>query len=163
MIERKTCVRFVPRTTQKNFIRVIDGDGCSSSIGMIHNEQTLKLDKTWCVTPGIVVHEFIHALGYSHMQNHIDRDNFITVNFGNIISGAEHNFQKVDGNHFGNFNTTYDYESVMHYSRRAASINYNKDTIVPKDPKYLDVIGQRKDLSAGDVARLNNMYECAKA
>lgn len=64
----------------------------------------------------------------------------------------EHNFAKhvVDGQDLGQ----YDYNSIMHYPRWAFSKN-GKDTIVPK----IDVeIGQRTELSAGDIAAIEFLY-----
>jgi Astacin (Peptidase family M12A) len=68
------------------------------------------------------------------------------------------NFDKVNPAVFGNFDTSYDYMSVMHYPRWAFSTN-GRDTMVPLDRRYLDYIGS-PELSEGDVTRINNMYEC---
>ena len=46
----------------------------------------------------------------------------------------------------------------MHYDKVAYS-NGNGNTIVPKDPKYLDLIGQRLTANAQDMAILDKMYE----
>lgn len=52
-----------------------------------------------------------------------------------------------------------DYNSVMHYSPKAFSINGNV-TIEVKDIAFRDKIGQRKGLSPGDAQRVKNMYGC---
>jgi Astacin (Peptidase family M12A) len=63
-IEMQTCVRFVPRSTQDDYIEIIDGDGCYSYLGRIGGRQVLSLNKTDCVrSKGTTTHEFIHALG----------------------------------------------------------------------------------------------------
>jgi Astacin (Peptidase family M12A) len=49
----------------------------------------------------------------------------------------------------------------MHYGSRAASKN-GKRTIVTKDVRFLDAIGQRGELSAGDIQRINTKYKCTK-
>jgi Astacin (Peptidase family M12A) len=157
-LEAKTCVRFVERTTQADYVEIYNGAGCSSSLGRIGGKQQISMSKNGCITKGTVMHEIIHALGYAHMQNHIDRDNFVRVNFINIILNKRSNFEKVSSSAYGNFGTAYDYLSVMHYRRDAFSRN-GKDTIVPLDAKYLNVIGSA-ELSAGDVARIKNMYKC---
>lgn len=49
----------------------------------------------------------------------------------------------------------------MHYNDKAFSKN-GKETIVPKNRRYKNIIGQRIGLSRGDAARINNMYKCSK-
>ena len=53
----------------------------------------------------------------------------------------------------------YDYGSIMHYPRDAFSRN-GRDTITPTDPSA--VIGQRRGLSAGDIAAVRDMYNCGE-
>ncbi len=54
---------------------------------MIGGKQVINLQKEGCVFEGTVVHECLHALGFFHEQNRPDRDQFITINFANIIPG----------------------------------------------------------------------------
>lgn len=47
------------------------------------------------------------------MQNAYNRDDFITINWDNVLPSEKENFVKYfDVSHFGE---TYDYTSVMHY------------------------------------------------
>lgn len=55
----------------------------------------------------------------------------------------------------------YDYLSVMHYGKNAFN-NGNGSTIITKDPKFQDVIGQRLEVSHSDVQELNLLYKCSK-
>ena len=55
----------------------------------------------------------------------------------------------------------YDYWSVMHYGKDAFS-NGNGLTIITKDPKFQDVIGQRLEVSPKDTLELNLLYKCSK-
>ncbi|KAI4896031.1 hypothetical protein NFI96_006152 [Prochilodus magdalenae] len=55
-------------------------------------------------------------------------------------------------------NRTNDYSSVMHYGKTAFSIN-GLDTITPI-PDASVQIGQRVDLSAIDILRINTLYKC---
>lgn len=48
--------------------------------------------------------------------------------------------------------------SVMHYPKQLNG----RDAIVPKKSFIGDKIGQRRGLSRGDIARINNMYQCKK-
>lgn len=105
------------------------------------------------------MHELIHAAGFYHMQSHTQRDSFIRINYENIPSNVAFAFDKYGSDLIDGFGTSFDYESVMLYDRRAFSIN-GRDTITPIDSRYANVIGQRTRLSNGDITRLNNMYGC---
>lgn len=49
------------------------------------------------------------------MHSSPDRDNFVTINYGNIQRGTESNFGISYGS--SNYGTPYDYESIMHYPK----------------------------------------------
>lgn len=104
------------------------------------------------------MHEFMHALGFYHMQSTYDRDDYVTIVWENIQPGLAYNFDKYDSNVVEDFETKYDYSSVMHYGPLGFSIN-GEPTIVPKDPNAN--IGQRVGLSRKDIEKLNRMYNCA--
>jgi hypothetical protein len=159
LMEAETCIKFVPRDTEKAFVEIHSGNGCSSSIGRTGKPQRVSLNNRGCMRIGTIQHELIHALGYHHMHNHEARDNFVTVKFDNIKQPAIHNFDKVDRKFFDNFGTPYDINSVMHYPPKAFS-NNGELTIVPKNPSKAKQMGQRIGMSNGDIKRLNNMYKC---
>jgi hypothetical protein len=93
------------------------------------------------------------------MHSHVDRDDYVKVQLENVRPEFHSAFNRVNPNNFHNFNTPYDYLSIMHYDRFSFSMN-GRETIVPHDPRYLTLIGSN-DLSEGDAQRINNMYECA--
>uniref|UniRef100_A0AAV2LTQ7 Metalloendopeptidase n=1 Tax=Knipowitschia caucasica TaxID=637954 RepID=A0AAV2LTQ7_KNICA len=62
----KTCIRFVPRRSERDFIRVENRAGCFSSLGKQGGRQVLSLNKNGCVYTAIIQHEFNHALGFKH-------------------------------------------------------------------------------------------------
>jgi len=76
------------------------------------------------------VHELLHALGFYHQQSATERDEYVKINWENILDGHAHNFNKYARTHITNFGVEYDYQSVMHYSSRAFSKN-GKATIEP--------------------------------
>jgi hypothetical protein len=88
-----------------------------------------------------------------HEQSREDRDRFVTIDFGNVQSGMEHNFLQhiTDGDDEGQ----YDYGSIMHYPENAFAIDPARPTI--RTPQG-EPIGQRTGLSAGDIAAVAAMY-----
>lgn len=158
-IETYTCVRFRKRTNEEDYVYVVSGSGCSSHLGKIEGMQELSLQRNGCFSRGTIIHEFIHALGYDHMHSHADRNKYIDIKWSNIQKDAISNFDRVDPRKFSNFGTTYDLYSVMHYDSTAFSKNGEK-TIIPKNLRYRNIMGQRKGMSRGDQQRINNMYKC---
>lgn len=108
------------------------------------------------------------------MHNHIDRDDYVEIKWDNIKKKDAYNFRKGDALNFDNFGTPYDFDSVMHYSSKAFSVN-GEETIRRIYEKKIPVfwqgaivgvlrayppITQGSQLSAGDALRLNKMYKC---
>ncbi|KAL0818107.1 hypothetical protein ABMA28_008636 [Loxostege sticticalis] len=158
---RLTCLRFVPRSSQEDYIVIQSkSTGCWSSVGRIGGRQEVNLQAPGCVSKkGTVLHELLHAVGFMHEQSRPERDDFVTIRYNNIRSGTENNFKKADKKNVDDFGVTYDYNSVMHYSEYAFSKN-NKKTIEPKVSGV--TLGQREGLSRGDVKKVNKMYNCKK-
>ncbi|XP_034389186.1 low choriolytic enzyme-like, partial [Cyclopterus lumpus] len=148
-----TCIRFVTRTGQTDYISIVKLNGCWSWVGRTGRSQYLSLG-TGCLQKGIIQHELIHALGFWHEQSRNDRDAFIRINFGNILKGRERNFKRMDTN---NLNVPYDYTSVMHYAPKDFSKN-SGDTITPIDASAQ--IGQRDGMSENDILKINKLYVC---
>lgn len=160
VIEAYTCVKFFTRQSEEDFITFRSKSGCSSYLGKVGGEQIVSVNKHGCLSRGTIQHEVIHALGYDHMQNHADRDTYISINFRNIKKDVAYNFEKVSAKKFSNFDTPYDYYSVMHYDGNAFAIDRSKPTITAKEEKYNKVMGQRRGVSIGDLRRINRMYKC---
>uniref|UniRef100_A0A8C4ZTL5 Metalloendopeptidase n=1 Tax=Gadus morhua TaxID=8049 RepID=A0A8C4ZTL5_GADMO len=148
-----TCIRFVPRQNQYDHISVQSGGGCYSSLGRTGGRQVLSLRRSGCMNYGIMQHELNHALGFNHEQTRSDRDQYVRINWRNINRRSAYNFKKKNTN---NLNTPYDYTSIMHYGRRAFSIN-GRDSITPI-PNSRVRIGQRKGMTKNDILRINRLY-----
>ncbi|GAB0087749.1 Metalloendopeptidase [Sergentomyia squamirostris] len=162
-VEEVSCLKFISRNSFHNdFISVTrENSGCFSKVGFQGGVQQLnfaphKLGEG-CFRNGTIIHEFLHALGFFHMQSAADRDDYVTIVWDNISLDHRKNFKKYNDTVITHFGVDYDYDSVMHYPRNAFSIN-DKDTIIPRDPDA--EIGQRVRISSGDIERLNKMYEC---
>lgn len=123
--QNKTCIRF--RQYEKGDINWIDiqsnSHGCWSAVGMKSAGQIVNFGSEKCLRHGVIVHELMHALGFYHQQSSANRDEYIKIHWENIRRGREHNFNKYNETFVTDFNVTYDYESVMHYSSRAFSKN----------------------------------------
>ncbi|XP_028813223.1 high choriolytic enzyme 1-like [Denticeps clupeoides] len=155
----KTCIRFVPRTTQTDYLSIESKMGeCYSSLGRQGGQQTVSLNTNGCIYNGIIQHELNHALGFYHEHTRSDRDQHVTINYANIVPGMAYNFDKQNTN---NQNTPYDYSSVMHYAKDAFTIQYGLDTITPI-PDSSVPIGQRMDMSSIDILRINKLYGCCE-
>ncbi|XP_069966846.1 zinc metalloproteinase nas-13 isoform X3 [Bactrocera oleae] len=154
----KTCIRFRPYEKGDTNWIIIKGNytGCWSSVGRRQGGQVLNLNTPRCVSHGVIVHELLHALGFYHQQSSTERDEYVKINWENILDGHAHNFNKYARTHITNFGVEYDYQSVMHYSSKAFTKN-GKPTIEPLDP-YAS-LGQRKGLSKKDISKLNEMYQ----
>lgn len=158
-IEDETCVKFVENRDEPH-VEVISDRGCYSSVGRRKDQSSQRLSLgPRCLHKGVIIHEFLHALGFFHMQSSFDRDDYIRVNFENIRSGMSHNFDKLSNEFISHYGTDYDLDSVMHYHPKSFSKN-GENTIETIDPSDMDRIGQRDGMSRGDIERINKMYDC---
>ncbi|XP_050352280.1 zinc metalloproteinase nas-4-like [Nymphalis io] len=161
-LARASCVKFRPYVKGDRDAVVIQGSrrGCFSQVGYQGGYQVLNLSSRHpagrgCFRHGTIVHEMLHTLGFYHMQSSSDRDEYIDVIWENIVKNARHNFRKYNSFAVSDFGVGYDYDSVLHYSRKAFSLN-GQDTLVPK--QFAAEIGQRIGLSDKDTQKLNKMY-----
>ncbi|KAI9554673.1 hypothetical protein GHT06_019949 [Daphnia sinensis] len=84
----RTCIRFVPRTIQPDYIVFrTTGSGCNSNVGRTGGAQTVSLDQG-CVHVGLIIHELMHAAGFYHEQARTDRDDYVVINWANIQDGC---------------------------------------------------------------------------
>lgn len=89
-MEAATCLRFVRRSNEDNYIRVTgEPAGCYSYVGYLGNgpqQLNLQLDEPeiGCFRIGTIIHEFLHALGFYHMHSATERDDFVRIAWENI-------------------------------------------------------------------------------
>lgn len=161
---QKTCIRFVARSTQKDYIKIIRSKesmngwnnypGCWAQKGKVGGAQELSLDNG-CVSRSTITHELMHAVGFDHEQERPDQKKFITVKFDNI---KKENHQWFTPKPSDSVNTIgrYDINSVMHYSAYAFAINPSKPTMLTKTGKTN--MGNNSGLTATDVQKLKGLY-----
>jgi hypothetical protein len=149
--EQHANVRFVPRTTQANYLTVHSTNVNSSYVGMIGGAQEINI-YNWNYKY-IICHELAHVLGAIHEQCRSDRDNYVTISWDNIQAGTENNFAIISNSlNQGN----YDFDSVMHYGLNSFSKD-GQNTIQPR-VSYNSLIGQRDHLSASDISGMAALY-----
>ncbi|XP_075719679.1 high choriolytic enzyme 1-like [Rhinoderma darwinii] len=155
--ETMTCVQFVDRSSESDYLSIESVTGCWSYIGKISGKQTVSLSSPDCMVYGVIQHEAMHNLAFLHEHTRTDRDNYINILWQNMDQADWKNFNIMDGN---TLNLPYDYTSVMHYHRYAFSLNDPLlPTIVPKPDPTVE-IGQRTGLSSLDVKKINAFYSC---
>lgn len=167
--EKKTCIRFVERTTEKNYVEYID-DGfgkCWSFVGRRGNgKQELSIGNL-CFTKGIAMHELGHAIGLHHEQSRGDRDNYVEILWDNIKKDQGHNFAKYERD-IDSLGSPYDFDSLMHYQSTEFAnwpwldtIRRKKKLNLLSDPQSASQIGQRTHISVQDAWQVNKFYGCA--
>ncbi|XP_013114101.1 seminal metalloprotease 1 [Stomoxys calcitrans] len=167
IIEEVSCIRFKEATPDiQHYVNITSlVGGCFSTVGyrsigaQSYNLEDYPLDQG-CFRLGTVVHEFLHTLGFYHMQSAANRDEYVFINETNIQSNSIHNFNKYNETVVDDFDEEYDYGSVLHYSAYAFSAN-GEMTIVPlKEEEASGIMGQRRGMSKSDINKLNLMYKC---
>lgn len=157
-------VQFVARSGEGDYVHIQNGEGNNSELGRNGGSQLINIfnwDRKF-----IIAHELGHCLGFWHEQSRSNRDQFISVNYGNIQAGQASQFDTHDeASHYG----PYDFDSVMHYDRCAFSIDCPQGTSClcthetitvhsPYDVEWQFKIGQRDHLSFGDERVMSFLY-----
>ncbi|XP_069077887.1 astacin-like metalloendopeptidase [Pleurodeles waltl] len=156
-IATMTCVTFVPRLVERDYLHIFSGTGCWSPYGKQGGAQITSLAAGRCLKQGTIQHELMHNLGFYHEHTRKDRDTYINIMWQYIDQGQWPNLDKnINAN---TLDLPYDYSSVMHYSKTAYSNTPGKSTLVPK-PDPTVPIGQRAGISNLDVAKINALYNC---
>lgn len=164
--ENSTCLSFIERTTEKDYIYFHKGRcGCCSYVGRKGNgRQGISVGKN-CDKFGIVVHEIGHTVGFWHEHTRPDRGTFVNIFKDNIKKGEEHNFLQLSSTEINSLNEAYDYASIMHYGKSTFAKEVSQVTILPKKDPETDLIpeiGQREQLSQGDIRQTSKMYRCSE-
>ncbi|CAF1167167.1 unnamed protein product [Adineta steineri] len=95
-VNNRPCIRFRPKTDLDSiFITITNGSGCSAHVGYLEDytlNRTLTLMHAppyTCMITGIIQHELLHILGFFHEQSRPDRDEYVSIQWANIINGNE--------------------------------------------------------------------------
>ncbi|XP_064633590.1 bone morphogenetic protein 1-like [Lineus longissimus] len=159
--EEHTCIKFVPRTTEKDYIEFAPGRcGCCSYVGRQTDQgrQFVNISEN-CGVFGVIVHELGHTIGFWHEHSRPDRDKYIRIIVENIKPGRMENFYKKSDMDIDSLGQPYDYNSIMHYRKTTFTSN-GRNTMEPVVERVY--IGQRVSLSKGDIVQANLLYNCPK-
>ncbi|GAB1600483.1 zinc metalloproteinase nas-6-like [Argonauta hians] len=161
IVRGSRCIYFTPRTYQQDYLEIKPDVGCFSSVGKIGGSQLLSLEQD-CLYKGTVMHELLHSVGLWHEQSRTDRDDYVTVNYDNILAdpvvNRSVNFLKYSVDYIDDLGLPYDYESIMHYGFAFFAKDPYSPTLSPKYPYAY--IGQRKYISPIDVKKVQLLYGC---
>jgi len=151
-----TTLSFIERTEENaseysHYVQFRATNSCASHVGMIGGPQPIYISDACSV--GSIIHEIGHAIGLFHEHTRPDRDNFVQVDWNEIVEGKGINFDLQTAN-VATY-SDYDYESIMHYGEKFFSIS-GKPTIIVADGVE---IGQREGLSPLDIQSADKMYE----
>ncbi|CRK90383.1 CLUMA_CG003996, isoform A [Clunio marinus] len=165
-IENVTCLKFVGRTYQHDYVTFTGNTKrCVSQVGRNGGQQYIRLMPTTvetnCFRLGSIMHELVHTLGFYHTHIGTNRDDHIKILWENIDPSRQNDFKVfLKSDEVDDFGLGYDFDSILQYHSKAFSAN-GKPTIVVKDPNIKpNRMGQRKSLSRGDVLRIRKFYDC---
>ncbi|XP_067136306.1 astacin-like metalloprotease toxin 1 isoform X8 [Centruroides vittatus] len=157
-IEQVTCLRFVYRRTEENYIYIQEGIGCNSMVGKEGGRQILNLG-SGCWNVGIILHELCHVIGLYHEHNRPDRDKYINIVWDNIKKEFKTEFQ-LYGKDFLRICDRYSYDTVMHYGPKSFAKD-GKITIMPTLPNAtIKEVYEWRSLSESDIECINKLYKC---
>ncbi|KAG8195898.1 hypothetical protein JTE90_001133 [Oedothorax gibbosus] len=158
--EDKTCIRFVPRTNQVQYVRIFPGRGCYSHVGKTLSDQPLSLGPG-CFNFGIIVHELGHSVGFFHEHSRSDRDDYLDIHWENIQKGEESQFERLRPKQ-NQLLSPFDYSSIMLYGETVFSRSHydGLKTMTAKDGRTLQEVTDKPGLSDDDVIRIQKLYKC---
>ncbi|XP_078588026.1 uncharacterized protein LOC144869039 [Branchiostoma floridae x Branchiostoma japonicum] len=153
---RRTCIRFVPRTNEQNYIHIRKSTGCHAYVGVQGGAQEVSLGDG-CLGKATIMHELMHAAGFWHEHSRPDRDDWVYIYLENVPQAQWHAFDKHSESR--TLGLQYDYGSIMHYESHAFSMN-GRQVIVPRHSTNGVVLGAATDFSSLDLQKLNTLYNC---
>ncbi|XP_015906299.1 astacin-like metalloprotease toxin 5 isoform X1 [Parasteatoda tepidariorum] len=156
----KTCIRFVPRTDERQYVKIFAGRGCYSHVGKTLGEQPLSLG-AGCFKMGTLLHEMGHTVGFFHEHSRSDRDDYLNIHYENIQKGMEDQFVKLRPKQ-NQLLSPFDFDSVMLYGETVFSKSHydGLKTMTAKDGRKIVDVNDKFALSKDDILRISKLYQC---
>ncbi|GAU99171.1 hypothetical protein RvY_10207 [Ramazzottius varieornatus] len=155
-IEAASCIHFMPRTTEDDFVELSAGFDCAGPTGRQGKAQVMQLMVPFCLERKKMLRQLLHLLGLPNEHQRPDRDSSITVNWDNISPLDAPLFAKLNKTDLPLEEMPYDYNSLTHpdgfFRAKTASI----PTMTPL--KEGVTVGKATGLSSGDINKLRLLY-----
>jgi hypothetical protein len=114
--------------------------------------------------PATILHEMGHVIGLWHEQSRPDRNDFVSVDYGNVIKGSWGNFEQLSDN--VQELTPYDFASIMEYP--SLSFSRNGGPVIETIPAGIPLASVEgipgstsADYSASDKEAIERLYGAA--
>jgi hypothetical protein len=162
-IDGETCLEFVPRKNETDYILFVDTGDCSSSLGYYPGQNRISIAK-YCYQIGTIMHELMHRLGFDHEHSRADRDEHIQILRDNSKPKSDSNFDINNDAKLEDLDTPYDYYSVTHYNSDAMQKSYSKSTLLSKIAALVNddfkLFHTRETTSPIDIYKIQSLYHC---
>jgi len=171
LIEKKTCIRFVPKTGNGDHLFLkrecacgstadgcfeggyTDGLGSWSPRYLVMSSACLDGNSNEDVT--FMVHEIFHALGVEHTQTRPDRDNYVIVHEDNIKPRFRSQYDLCS--QCKTYGTPYNCMSIMHYRDYFFQTDSDAKTMTAK-VSSCNLQTYATEITDSDWALINAMY-----
>lgn len=165
-----TCLAFIERTIEEDYVGIKNPiiRYCNSEgVGYVPGGYSAYPRANYCSSRGFLLHMIGHVIGLYDEQTRPDRDNYVRINYENIIPGygfKEAYFDKRSDEEVNAEISEYDYGSIMQFSKDAFSVNGNPTIEITNQNAYeaqgSPQVGQRDHLSQRDIESIRLLYGC---
>jgi astacin len=127
-------------------------------VGRTGGRQILSLG-AGCHDVGSTLHELCHAIGLYHEHMRYDRDQYLQIDWPNILPNMYDQFQKIPVFQYRPA-SNFDYNSIMIYGSKAFTRNGQR-TMISRDPQaHILESHFKQNLARSDVININSLYGC---
>jgi len=157
-IQNQTCIKFIPRKDETDFVLISAGLSCNSPIGRQGGEEVISLQIPFCLERKKILRQLLRVLGMPNEQLRPDRDDYIHINMENVNNWDAPLFTMINATDLPLpwSEMPYDYGSIMHAESNFKAVNASIPTIIPLETDA--VLGKATGLSSLDVMKLNMLY-----
>ncbi len=167
--ESEACLEFIEESNTNGYVMFHhrpNEEYCTcDSIGHEGGQQDIVLGYS-CQSIGDLLHTLGHVIGLNDEQNRRDRANYVSIQRDNIELDYEELFATNNDLSVGYLGVGYDYTSIMHLNAAAyAKRGLTTIEVVNKEEYFKQgspKLGERRELSEGDILKVNRLYACAR-